>query len=241
MIIAIHGKLGSGKDTTGMIIQYLLDHRINTTHPNTKDPDDHFTFMDFETWKNNKYYDYSKWHIKKFAFKLKQICSLLTGIPVEDFEKQEVKDSFLSEEWDSGFGGFRKKFQVRTLLQRVGTEAMRDQIHMQVWINALFADYKRKYETGVDPEDDSNDVHVTEIYPNWIITDLRFPNELLAVQKRKGITISVRRPGKESTGTHPSEIALDGASFDYTIINDGTIEDLIRKVTVVLTGAKLLK
>jgi hypothetical protein len=31
-------------------------------------------------------------------------------------------------------------------------------------------------------------------YPNWIITDCRFENELKAVKERDGITIRVQRP-----------------------------------------------
>ncbi len=33
----------------------------------------------------------NKWHIKKWAGKLKTIASILTGIPVEKFEDQEFK------------------------------------------------------------------------------------------------------------------------------------------------------
>ena len=76
-------------------------------------------------------------------------------------------------------------------------------------------------------------------HPNWIITDMRFPNEMEAVQLREGITIRVVRPGT-TVGTHPSETALDNAEFDYEIINDGYIADLIDKVIDILTLEKLI-
>ena len=40
---------------------------------------------------------------------------------------------------------------------------------------------------------------------------------------------------------HESEIALDNAEFDYTIENDGTIEDLIEKVKQILIKEKIWK
>jgi hypothetical protein len=76
-------------------------------------------------------------------------------------------------------------------------------------------------------------------HPNWIITDMRFENELEAVVNKDGITIRVVRPGTV-VGNHPSEVALDGFIMHYEIINDGTIEDLVEKVREVLTMEKII-
>jgi hypothetical protein len=82
MLIGINGYAGSGKDTVGKIIQYLLSA---------------FNGVNLEKILN-KYEEYewmleeqSEWEIKKFAGKLKQVASLLTGIPIEKFEDQEFK------------------------------------------------------------------------------------------------------------------------------------------------------
>jgi hypothetical protein len=75
---------------------------------------------------------------------------------------------------------------------------------------------------------------------------MRFPNEMKAVEERKGVTIRVVRPsfmvdGKVITkDLHPSETALDNAEFDYEIINDGTIEDLVEKVREILITEKII-
>ncbi len=80
--------------------------------------------------------------------------------------------------------------------------------------------------------------------PNWIITDVRFPNEAEAIKSKGGIVIRVNRPCKECHGIgyhkmdcnigryeHESERALDKyGHFDHIIENDGTIEDLLQKV-----------
>ena len=40
---------------------------------------------------------------------------------------------------------------------------------------------------------------------------------------------------------HKSETALDNAEFDYEIINDGTISELIDKIRNILIENKLIK
>jgi hypothetical protein len=64
-----------------------------------------------------------------------------------------------------------------------------------------------------------------------------------AVEKRHGITIRVTRPVKKNKNTprlHPSETSLDKAKFDYEIVNDGTMEELVQKVREILIEEKLI-
>lgn len=216
MIVGISGKMQSGKDTVGEIWQYLHFCKMNGQ-------------MAFSSWKllGDQERNY-RWQIKKFAGKVKEIASLLTGIPVEDWEKEEVKGSYLGPEWD---------MNGRTMLQKIGTDCMRKHLHPDTWVNALFADYISIGGTM--------DVRRTRVeYPNWIITDVRFPNEAKAIKDRKGILIRVNRPDflenaktgqrfliKVHRNEHPSETALDTyQDWDYVIENDGTIEELIEKV-----------
>jgi len=229
MIIGINGKIGSGKDTVGKIIQYLQCH--NTGEITIEDV---ISNPEHEWWLEEQ----SKFEIKKFAGKLKQTASLLTGVYVEKFEDQEFKQQYMSEEWNNPnpviYENGNKAWMpmtYREFLQKLGTEAMRDGLHTNVWVNALFADYKPSAIRSAD----SFDLETYDgKYPNWIITDMRFPNEMEAVELREGVTIKVVRPGT-AVGTHPSETALDDAYFDHVISNDGTIEDLIEKVRQVLT------
>ena len=80
-------------------------------------------------------------------------------------------------------------------------------------------------------------------FPNWIITDVRFPNEAKAIKDRGGIVIRVNRTyytedkkyiiGYDPFETHPSETALDDYEFDYVIENDGSLDELITKIKLI--------
>lgn len=188
MIIGVSGKIGAGKDTFAA------------------------TLMELQPEKN--------WQVKKFAGKLKQIASILTGVSVEKFEDPDFKKQYMDPEWDRVVDGYlghksHAKMTYREFLQKLGTDAMRDRLHTNVWLNALFADYKQ------------NEVHYTEdryVYPNWILTDVRFWNEAQSVRDRGGKLIRIER--FQDTGDHPSETALDDwKDWDLVLKNSSTIED----------------
>jgi len=181
---------------------------------------------------------YHNWEIQKWAGKLKTIGELISGIPKEKFEDQEFKYTNLPAMWDKD----GEPMTVRDLLQLLGTEAMRNGLHENVWVNALMADYTpNHYLLGATTRhlDD-----VTALYPNWIITDTRFPNELEAAKARNGISIKVHRPGSKSDAKqaqHASETALNNVTdWDYVISNDGDIDELRNKVYEVLEAERLL-
>ena len=102
---------------------------------------------------------------------------------------------------------------------------MRDGLHTNVWVNALFADYNPTAEKW-----DENGVDTVISYPRWIITDCRFPNEAVAIREHAGVLLRMNR--NADTGEHLSETALDNFEFDYVIENTGTIQDLVAKLRV---------
>lgn len=121
----------------------------------------------------------------------------------------------------------------RIMLQQIGTEGLRDLIHPDIHVNALFADYK-SLKTGSRVvksfEGIPVDYYIYEELPKWIIPDTRFENEAKAIKDRNGLILRVNNPRVVSTDTHPSETSLDSYQFDYVIENDGTLEELYDKV-----------
>lgn len=252
-LIAISGKKGAGKNTVASLIQYLIwKNRVEKRELTLVN----YTIRDF---RSNGFVggNLSEWEQKSFAGKLKKMVSMLTNIRVDDLEDQDIKDRVLGKEWtkvdilpDNPDEEWTPT--VRWLLQTLGTDVMRDRIHPDIWVNALFVDYVDLYK-GV-----WSSGHQLYEKPNWIITDMRFPNELKAVKNRGGITIRVNKTkvyhddtemahamafmsieGK-LTEEHPSETALDGAEFDFVINNDGSIDDLLLSIKKILKKLKML-
>lgn len=177
----------------------------------------------------------SKWEIKKWAAKLKQTATLLTGVPIEMWEDQNFKKMSMTGDWGMTY---------REFLQKLGTDAMREGLHKEVWVNALMSDY-------IPIITQTNFTYDYDHFPNWIITDTRFPNEANAVKQKGGICLKVVRPCEECGALyhhkmscyrhlrhpemlHPSETSLDNYSFDYTIENIGDLVELKNKVETFL-------
>ena len=208
-LIGISGKKRSGKNTVADIIQYL-------TSPLNKEMT---SFGDFKRYFKKQRGFELNYEQKSFAYKLKQIVSLLTGVPVEDLEKEEVKNSTLPEEWwyykhnitnnIMSIKEFRnwvnKEFYTnqyilikptyRQVLQQLGTDLLRDQLHPNVHINGLFVDYKEQFiSKGIGNFHDPRINNTKSIgFPKWIITDPRFSNEIEKIKEYNGITIRIER------------------------------------------------
>lgn len=253
MIIGVSGKIKSGKDTVGRIIQELTT--ILKDRPDLDKVESRIKKMLCSDILNTVSYwgSRDKYKVKKFADKLKDIVCILIGCTREQLEDRDFKEKELGEEWwyygayQHGMSSDRLesihadkkdaeyilrfshmnsvkliKLTPRKILQLLGTEAGRQVIHPNIWVNSLMADY-------LETRDD------------WVITDMRFPNELESVKNKNGITIRVNRLETDYlAGTHLSETALDDYEFDYIINNDGTLEDLIIKVKAILLQAGII-
>ena len=68
---------------------------------------------------------------------------------------------------------------------------------------------------------------------NVVISDVRFQNEIDAIHKEGGIIIKISRPGINNSDGHISEKNITDLNGDYEIINDGSIQDLYKKIDIV--------
>lgn len=151
--------------------------------------------------------------IRKFSAKLKQFASMLTGVPEFMFEDQTFKNTSLGRQWWTINEDGVVPMTVRDMLQKLGTDAIRDGLHPDAWVNALMAEYR---------------------WQNWVITDCRFPNEAKAVKDNGGVVIRIERHGVGPVNAHPSETALDNWNFDYRIMNGSDLVALRFTTEVIL-------
>lgn len=140
---------------------------------------------------------------------LKQACSIAFGIPVENFydiEKKEVVDPF----WG---------ITLREMLQKFGTEAMRNTFGVDFWTKRAthFIKYADKHDTDL-----------------LIITDIRFDNEAQWIEDQNGVLIFIDRdiPIEDKHG-HASEQGV-AVEPDYTIDNNGDLSDLRLAVSEII-------
>jgi hypothetical protein len=226
-LIGFSGKIGSGKNTAATIIQLISAYDTFEPHNKIFSIEDFVkTILSDDPNLINHCIKKSNWIQKGYADKLKQVCSILSGIPIEKFSDQSFKAMFMPHEWVQSTGPFSDDFlmTVRQFIQRVGTEAIRNNVHYNTWVNAMFADYipsNGYIAPGINEP-------VLE-YPKWLITDVRFPNEYNAIKDRGGIIIRMERDF-EHKSDHFSETALGEYQFDCVIENNGSIEELISKL-----------
>lgn len=109
--------------------------------------------------------------------------------------------------------------EVRRLLMALGTDVGRDMFGNDVWVNAAF----RRVDAWLE---DAQDV---------VITGIRFPNEIRAIEKRAGTTVWVDR-GLPPLNDHASENTLTERNFDISLPNKGTLDDLGKLVREWLEG-----
>ena len=243
-IISISGKAGAGKDLVGKIIQYLTCKNENKDSLWSKE-----AFFGNHIEATYWLELYSDFKIKKFGAPIKQIASIMTGIPIQKMETQEDKEVVLGDEWSKSCSlnncdacreeskckvmfvdNKYNKLSMRRLLQRIGDQML--QIHPDWLLNVMFKDYKTECDF------DNN----TPMNKNWIITDMRKPNEYNKVKEYNGKCIKVIKTGQISTDNHISETALDNETeWDYIIeAEHGDIDSLIRQVKEMLIKFEIL-
>jgi|AntRauTorckE6833_2_1112554.scaffolds.fasta_scaffold00276_36 hypothetical protein len=237
MIIGISGKIGSGKDATANIIRYLKTNKgqllLDRGWRELSDIasgkyNEHYTKL--TGWETKKFADKLKdivcllinctrEDLEDRSFKETPIgpewvvyrCKRLgfaNGFkPQQVFlTEEEAKDFCKKNKLWHYFG--RDELSPRSLLVLLGTECGRQIIHPNIWVNAVFSDYK---PTGYESKPFEGSPHNVGsydevIYPNWMITDVRFPNEANAIKKRGGILIRVNRPFQPKVGTKVTSI-----------------------------------
>lgn len=105
--------------------------------------------------------------------------------------------------------------EVRTLLQKLGSEVGRGILGENVWVDLTL----KNAPDGA----------------KIVVTDCRFKNEAEAIKRLGGEMWRVHRPGYTPVNSHPSETALDDWEFDQYFENDGSIAELHQKVSTHLS------
>jgi len=171
---------------------------------------------------------------ESFANSLKDACAtifgwnraLLEGDTLESREWREQDDPW----WSAKFG---KPFSPRLALQLMGTEAGRGVFHPDLWVHTVL----RRCEQAP--------------WNNYVIADVRFPNEIKAIRDSGGKVVRVRRGDdpewyrlaydcntfnqqhvmrEKYPNVHFSEWAWIGQFTDATLDNNCSLDKLVVRV-----------
>ena len=156
--------------------------------------------------------------------------ALLEGDTPESRAWREQDDKFWSEK-------LGKAFSPRLALQLMGTEAGRDVFHPDLWVHTVL----RRCQNAP--------------WNNYVIADVRFPNEIKSIREAGGVVIRVKRGdepewynvalkvnkknnyygmAEQYPNVHFSEWAWIGSKIDLEISNDNTLDKLIEKVDLMV-------
>jgi hypothetical protein len=176
---------------------------------------------------------------ESFANSVKDSCAavfgwdraMLEGDTPESRAWREQPDEW----WSKKFG---REFSPRLALQLMGTEAGRDVFHPDLWVHTVM----RRCEQAP--------------WNNYVIADVRFPNEINAIRNSGGHVIRIRRGpdpewydlarecnlGNQNLDVmrnaypevHYSEWAWVGSAYDVSMDNNCTLDELKKRVDDVI-------
>ncbi len=160
-----------------------------------------------------KKYGYQKYAL---ADPMKKAVQLLFNFSDEQLwgDKKEILDPF----W---------QVTPREIMQFIGIDVLFNELgdrfpHLSKVDGKTF--YIRSFET------------CTQKFPDdlFVISDLRMQEDVTALRKMGAVIIRLERPGVTATDSHISEESVNSVTgYDYTIINNGTIEELEEKINQV--------
>lgn len=164
-----------------------------------------------------------------FATALKKIVVILTGWTYEFVNGTNPELRPLRETQVHPF--YNKT--CRQLLQFIGTDLFRNQLHPDVWIESVrneITEYSRQCQIDGVPA-------------RIVFTDARFPNEVEMIQALHGSMFKIVRPGTdclhfEDTKKHVSEADFE-VENEIVILNDRTLEEFIEKIDELTTVKEL--
>jgi len=174
-----------------------------------------------------------------FAGTLKDAVSAVFGWDRELLEGRTQESRVWREQrdewWSQRLG---RDITPRQVLQQWGTEVGRQAYHDEIWVASL-------------------ENRLRNSQNNVVITDCRFPNEILAIRQAQGLVIRVRRgpepvwydlavaanqgcfAAREELAqyhVHASETAWVGTEFDAVIDNNHSFDSTFQQVESVLAG-----
>jgi rhodanese-related sulfurtransferase len=135
----------------------------------------------------------------------------VSSIGNADCEYERVQDLVDRVGWDVAKVSYP---EIRQLLQRMGTEVGRALYGESFWVDRVLLQM--------------------DSWNNYVITDVRFPNEVEAVRSVGGKVIRIYREGVGAVNTHVSDTGVDDLEIDAVVLNQGSLDEFRQEVLKVV-------
>ena len=150
---------------------------------------------------------------KKFASALKRTAGVMLHVDPKHFEVDKFKRAMIPQ---------IPGMTYREFLVDLGTNVARNKYNPDFWVNRLFQEFTP--------------------FSSWVVSDVRFPNEAMAIADHGGITIRMERPDmKRPKKQDITETALDGWDFDYVVsVDDGDFMGLHSQILDIMEQESMM-
>lgn len=155
------------------------------------------------------------WHQIAYADVLREVLLAINPIVGMGINGEPVHLDHVIRSW--GWQGYKEsvyRYEIRRLIQRTGTEAGRNIHGSDVWVNKTFE-------------------RLDLSSCNYVISDVRFPNEAEAIWSEEGKVIWIDRPHTQRMN-HSSETSFTKDMADAIVRNDDSHEVLRQRLVAAI-------
>ena len=123
--------------------------------------------------------------------------------PVNSLKVTQITNKFI--QWAQESGLIVDSISGMELLQKVGTEFVRDRITDTFWVDLMQQSILENEGCTI------------------VVDDTRFPDEFRLLKSMGFVMLNIINPEESTRDSHISENSLNGVSFDLTFINDKSL------------------
>lgn len=169
----------------------------------------------------SKHFVNNGFQILSFADTLRKYVSIIYNVSVADLKDKNKKEAFQLFTW--GPNEARKMEQLASLPEGCLIDSKHDMESIRILLQFVGTSVLRQYD---------DDIHVKwtaetiDPLTDYVVDDVRFPNELKLLNDMGALSIYVIRPNNFKYSTHTSETLLRRSNFKYWVINDEDLDYL---------------
>nr|MBP3680463.1 hypothetical protein [Clostridia bacterium] len=163
------------------------------------------------------------YEILSFATPLKNLIANLLGITIKQVnELKKVNKTYVLQNMDLVFLSKETNIPLDIVKEKCGEKTFKNTRELMQYIGTdLIREYNPDWHVNKTRE-----IIINDLNKNYVIDDVRFPNERKMIEELGGTCWFIIRPKLDNVSNHLSETALKWQEFENLIINDNSLNYL---------------